>query len=105
MTSFPSAAYSSGLLIYHLFAKARAFLLLKTFDIHLKFLMGSPEDVVELSRPTASYEDKYGGKHDTKIIGNAAPREAMEIQKPSLFTKNMFLVYFTRFQASRDYAN
>jgi hypothetical protein len=53
--------------------------------------MGSPEDVVELSRPTASYKEKHGGKHDTKI-GNAALSEATAIQKPSLFTKNMFLV-------------
>jgi hypothetical protein len=46
-------------------------------------------------RPTALDHEKLGGKHATKFVANAALSQATAIQKPSLFTKNMFLVCLT----------
>ena len=54
--------------------------------------MGSPEDTVDPSSRATPYE-KHGGKHATKLVANAALSQATAIQKPSLLTKNMFLVH------------
>ena len=54
--------------------------------------MGSPKDTVDPSGRTTPYEEKHGGKYATKLVANAALSQATAIQKPSLLTKNMFLV-------------
>ena len=58
--------------------------------------MSSPEDINDMSRRTVLYKITGGDKYASKLVANAALSQATAIQKPSLFTKNMFLVCFTR---------
>ncbi len=58
--------------------------------------MGEPNEDAGITHPgddhTTLGEEKLGKKHATKLVANAALSQATAIQKPSLFTKNMFLV-------------
>ena len=48
--------------------------------------------MADLAGRTTAYDEKHGEKPATKLVANAALSQATAIQKPSLFSKNMFLV-------------
>ncbi len=60
----------------------------------------SKEEIADPSgRPPVRDEEKLGGKYATKLVANAALSQATALQKPSLLTKNMFLVCLTAHQS------
>lgn len=65
----------------------------QTTKYHSLPTMGSPDGVNNPNdRPTVEEEKHREGNVPTKFVSNAALSQATAIQKPSLFTKNMFLV-------------